>query len=134
MFVEILKDRPPIGLPNSQRAIARRHRREAFKYSRQVIDEAFEPWGDSLIICQKDVVAVVGLASVAGCLLKEGDSPPSLGSIKHGFGRPGPEIVDTDILEWRFRDNTLLALPLIQLCTSARKSTPINNSQKCASH
>src|SRR3546814_4774607 len=92
MFVEILKDRPPIGLPNSQRAIARRHRREAFKYNRQVIDEAFEPWGDSLTICQKDGVAIVGLASVAGCLLKEGDAPPSIGSITHGFGRPGPEI------------------------------------------
>src|SRR3546814_15547743 len=86
-------------LPNSQRAIARRHRREAFKYNRQVIDEAFEPWGDSLTICQKDGVAIVGLASVAGCLLKEGDAPPSIGSITHGFGRPGPEIVDTKTLE-----------------------------------
>src|SRR3546814_19938737 len=90
-------------LPNSQRAIARRHRREAFKYNRQVIDEAFEPWGDSLTICQKDGVAIVGLASVAGCLLKEGDAPPSIGSITHGRSeerRVGKECVSTCRSRW----------------------------------
>src|SRR3546814_21074973 len=92
-------------LPNSQRAIARRNRREAFKYNRQVIDEAFEPWGDSLTICKKDGVAIVGLASVAGCLLKEGAAPAAIGKIKHGFGRPGPELIDTKTIECRFRLN-----------------------------